>query len=501
MSNPAYRLQMKDINKSFSGNQVLYGVDLEVPAGNVLALLGENGAGKSTLMKILNGDYSLESGEIAIDGGIVVIDSPRQAVSRGIRVIYQELNYVKDTTVIENVLLGSFPRKWGAFFDWKTAESRTREVLGLLNANIDPYARVADLNIAEKQLVEIAKAFSTEAKILVMDEPTAALTSNETKNLFKVIRQLKEKGVSVIYISHRLEEIAEIADLVMVMQDGRRVGYGPVSEFSPSEIVRLMVGREVNQNLARKERSFGPAFLNVVKLSKEGSIRDVSFDLHKGEILGLYGLLGSGINDVTKAIFGAAPADGGQVVLDGKPRRFNAPHQAMKAGIAYVAADRKVSGLILDMSVKNNLTLANIRNYVRLGFMKDSAETQSVNEWVQKLAIKLSGGIEREVRYLSGGNQQKVILSRWLDRGAQVLILNEPTMGVDIGSRADIYRFLDEMRNNGLSIIVASSDMAELQAIADRVVVIRNGEVVSNIRADGITKEKLLASAMGVGVS
>jgi len=493
------RLKMSHIAKSFSGVQVLKDVTLRLDAGKVLALLGENGAGKSTMIKILNGDYSKDAGEIILNGTPVSINSPADAAKLGIRVIYQELNYVPHTSVMENIFVGHLSRKLGFFVDWKKLRVESQKLLDKLGCRFSPDELVGNLSIADKQLVEIAKALSKEAKVLVMDEPTAALTSKEVENLFRVIRELKSQGVSIIYISHHLDEIKTICDDVLVMRDGEVAGEGEVSDYSTEQIVSMMVGKTVKQEFSRNQVAADKRkpVLEVRELTKPGMFERVSFTSYKGEILGIYGLLGSGKEELGKALFGEQAIASGEMKLNGNALKLKSTVDAKNAKIAYVPPDRKVAGLVLDMSVKDNLTLARMNMVSRSGFFQKGNEIDTVNRWVDRLKIKLSGGIDRQIRFLSGGNQQKVILSRWLMDTMEVLILCDPTMGVDVGARADIYGELQKIRDEGLSIIVISSDLNELQMICDRVLLMKEGKLTHEFEHGRFSQETLLAAAMG----
>ncbi|QJD82102.1 sugar ABC transporter ATP-binding protein [Cohnella herbarum] len=495
------RLIMHNIRKSFSGNVVLKGVTLNLKKGRVLALLGENGAGKSTMIKILNGDYAKDDGEIIVEGETVAIQTPSDAAKKGIRVIYQELNYLPELTVMENIYLGHLPYKNGFQIDWSTLRRNSEQLLQLLGSTVSPDDIAGTLSIADKQLVEIAKALSKEAKILVMDEPTAALTAKEVDNLFKVIRSLKEKGVSIIYISHHLDEIMTICDDIMVMRDGEKVGEGETRDYTPEKIVNLMVGKVVKHEYAASAQITAgkQPVLKTDSLTKNGLFSNVSLEMFPHEIVGVYGLLGSGKEELGKALFGNLALDGGEITVDGHKVKIKSPVHAKKAGIAYVPPDRKMAGLVLDMSVKQNLTLSHMKSVSRYGFFRRKKEETIVSHWIGKLKIKLSGSFDREIRYLSGGNQQKVILSRWLMEKTKVLILCDPTMGVDIGARADIYQLLHELRNDGLSIMVISSDLTELESICDRVIVMSEGTINKQLMRGHFDQESLLSAAMGVG--
>ncbi|MCQ6560691.1 sugar ABC transporter ATP-binding protein [Paenibacillus mendelii] len=492
------RLKMSHIAKAFSGVQVLKDVTLHLDAGRVLALLGENGAGKSTMIKILNGDYSKDAGEIFLDGVQVSLQTPSDAAKLGIRVIYQELNYVPHTSVMENIYVGHLPRKNRWFVDWKKLRQDTQRLLDLLGCRFAPDELIGNLSIADKQLVEIAKALSKEAKVLVMDEPTAALTAKEVDNLFRVIRGLKSQGVSIIYISHHLDEVTEICDDLMVMRDGEKAGEGQVQDYTTEQIVGMMVGKAVKQNFVKGTTGgMRVPVLEAKQITRAGMLNNVSFTSYKGEIVGVYGLLGSGKEELGKALFGEQAIDSGEIKLNGQALKLKSTMDAKKAKIAYVPPDRKVAGLVLDMSVKDNLTLSCMNRVSRWGFFQKEREIDTVNQWVDRLKIKLSGGIDRQIRFLSGGNQQKVILSRWLMERMDVLILCDPTMGVDVGARADIYEVLQSFRDEGLSVIVISSDLYELQTICDRVLLMKEGQLTHEFEDGRFTEETLLAAAMG----
>jgi ribose transport system ATP-binding protein len=502
-------LEMRGIRKSFAGTEVLHGVDLTLHAGEVLALLGENGAGKSTLMKILNGDYSKDAGQIVLDGRPMEFRTPRDAQRAGIRVIYQELNDAPDLSAAENVLLGHLPRKSKTFpgtvmVDWAEARQRAAKVLSSLNADFPPERPMRRLSVGQRQVVEIAKALSATiaARILVMDEPTAALTPREVDVLFDTIASLRRQGVGIIYISHRLDEVRRIAQRVMVLRDGNVAGVVSASDVGRREIVRMMVGRDVEHGGAHRTASekaapVVPAALVVEHLSRNRAFEDVNFEVRPGEAVGLFGLLGAGHLEVTRALFGANPADSGTITVDGAVVSIRSPRQAKRCGIGLVAEDRKVDALVPAMSVADNLMLAHWPGVATGGVVSRRRQMERAKEWVGRLGVRLKSGVRQPIATLSGGNQQKVVLARWLEAGVRVLLLNEPTRGVDVGARADIYALLAELREKGLAVVVCSSDLEEILEVADRVLVFVKGKQVAAFDRQDANQESLLAAAAG----
>lgn len=495
-------LQMQHIHKSFFGVKVLDDVPLTLDGGEVLALLGENGAGKSTLIKILNGDYQEDSGDILIDGQPVELSHPRDAEELGIRMIYQELHYAADLSVMENLLIGHLPRRQGIFsgvVDWKEARRISQEYLQLLNVDIDPTTLMRELTVVERQIVEIVKAISKQARIIVMDEPTAALTPPEVNMLFGIIQNLREQGVGIIYISHRLDEVFDVAQRVTILRDGKHVATKSIEEVTHSQLVNLMVGHEIEErvisqdNVADKE---SPA-LEVSNLTKYGAFENISFAVHPGEIVGIFGLLGSGQVTLTRSIFGAEKADEGIVKVHGNPVDIRKPRDGQRAGIGFVPIDRKVRGLVLGMSVRKNITLSNWGKLSNVGFFRQGLEKQHTQNWVDNLGIRMAGGIEVPVRFLSGGNQQKVVLSRWLEANVKVLILNEPTWGVDVGARSDIYNQLEQLAEQGLAILLVSSDIQEVLSVCHRVLTIYRGKLTGEFSHESADQDTLLDAAAG----
>jgi ABC-type sugar transport system ATPase subunit len=494
-------LSMRGIRKSFSGVEVLHGVDLTLYSGEVLALLGENGAGKSTLIKILNGDYTRDAGEIFLAGNPVSLKSPRDAERLGIRVIYQELNYAPDLSVAENVLLGHLPHRRGPLgrfmVDWSEAFRRAERILASLNAHVDLRQPLRQLSVGKQQTVEIAKALSGQARILVMDEPTAALTPHEVTLLFETIARLRAQGVAIIYISHRLDEVERIAQRITVLRDGNVVGTVPISEVKRRDIVRMMIGRDLPTIDPRRHAVQGATALEVSHLSRPGAFTDVSFTLREGEIIGLFGLLGAGHAELIRAIFADEPATSGKIKIYGQAVHASSPRAVKRLRVGFVPEDRKVDGLILDMSVAENITLANWRHLSHYGVLQRRQERSRALHWMEHLSIRTTRGIQQEVRTLSGGNQQKTILARWLEHGTRLLLLCEPTRGVDIGARADIYAALEELREQGVALLLVSSDMDEILLMSDRVLVFARGRLVAEFDSSRANQELLLSAAAG----
>ena len=501
---PSPLLKMRDISKSFFGVKVLDQVSIDLVPGEVLALIGENGAGKSTLIKILNGDYQKDDGSIVVAGQPVEITSPHDAETLGIRMIYQELHHCLDLSVTENMLLGHLPRRGHGVkryvVDWKKAHQKARDQLNLLNIDIDPETRMGDLTVVEREIIEIAKVVTGNAKIVVMDEPTAALTPNEVDLLFQIVEGLRKQGVGIIYISHRLDEIFRIAQRVTVLRDGRKVDTCQVADVTRRDLVRMMVGHEVQEmqagggGVAPTDRK---ALLAVSNLTRAGAFDQVSLDVHAGEIVGIFGLLGAGHASLTRALFGDEKIDSGAIAVEGKPVTIASPRDARAAGVGLVPVDRKVQGLVLGRSVRENLTLSNWPAISRLGFFQRNEEKKRAQNWIDRLGIRVAGGMEVETRYMSGGNQQKVVLGRWLEADVKVLLLNEPTWGVDVGARADIYEQLRELAGQGLGILMVSSDMQEVLSVSHRILTMYKGRVTGEFTAQEATQQKLLQAAAG----
>jgi ABC-type sugar transport system ATPase subunit len=495
---------MRDISKAFFGVTVLDHVSLDVNAGEVLALVGENGAGKSTLIKILNGDYQKDDGTILINGAPVQIENPRDAEALGIRMIYQELHYAPDLSVAENILLGHLPRRAGGLLvDWNATQQIARENLELLDVNIDPNALMRTLSVVERQIVQIVKALSAQARILVMDEPTAALTPREVSQLFEMIKTLQQQGVAIIYISHRLDEIYRIARRVFVLRDGKAVGVRGVSEVNQRELVQMMIGRQVAETRAlvsreaEAEQPRAEVVLEIEGLTKPGAYEDINLQVHAGEIVGIFGLLGAGHANLTRALFGAEKTERGAVRLYGRAVAIHDPRTAQRAGVGLVPIDRKVEGLVLGMNVRENVTLSNWREVAQFGLFQRRKERADTQKWIDRLGIRMAGGMDVEARYLSGGNQQKVVLARWLEAQVKLLLLNEPTWGVDVGARSDIYALLEELAEQGMAVLMVSSDIKEVQSISHRILTMYKGRLTGEFTRAEATEENLLHAASG----
>jgi len=487
-------LKMENITKTFPGVIALEDVSIELYKGEVLGILGENGAGKSTLIKILAGNYIKDSGSIFVNGEKFEIKNPSEAMASGIRVIYQELNTLNNLTVAENIFIGEQLVK-GPFkiVDWKAMTKKAAEILDSLNVSLDPNSVIGDLSISEKQIVEIAKAISKDAKILVMDEPTAALSEEETQSLFKIIATLKLRGVSIIYISHRLKEIFQITDRVVVLRDGKKVQSIKTKDTSANELVALMVGRDIKEMYPKREVPIGDAVMEVKNLYAEG-FADISFTLKKGEILGIFGLLGSGRTSLVKALFGANKVKSGEIIINNAKINVKSPRIARDEKMGLVPLDRKVEGLALHMGVKENITLANIDDLGKGFLLKRNIENVKARKWIEEMGIK-TPTIDQEVNSLSGGNQQKVVLAKWLESGSKIIILNEPTRGIDVGAKIEIYKLMQNLCEKGSAIIMISSELPEILSIADRILVMSKGKITAQYSRREASEENLLQSA------
>jgi len=485
---------MENITKTFPGVVALDDVSIDLKKGEVLGILGENGAGKSTLIKILAGNYIKDSGNIYVDDEKFEIKGTAEAMASGIRVIYQELNTLNNLTVTENIFIGEQIVK-GPFkiIDWKEMIKKAHELLNILNVKLDPNAVIGDLSISEKQIVEIAKAISREAKILVMDEPTAALSAEETQSLFSIIKTLKTKGVAIIYISHRLKEIFEITDRVTVLRDGKNVGTLKTKDTDANKLVQMMVGRDIKDMYPKKEVEIGDYVMEVKNLKADG-FEDISFKLRKGEILGIFGLLGAGRTSLVKALFGANKIRNGQILINGKKASIKSPSAARDKRVGLVPLDRKAEGLALIMGVKENITLANIRDLGKSFLIDRKNERQKAGKWVDEVGIR-TPSVDQEVNSLSGGNQQKVVLAKWLESGSQIIILNEPTRGIDVGAKIEIYRLIEGLCEKGSSIIMISSELPEILSIADRIITMNKGRFTGQYLRNEASEEKLLSKA------
>ncbi len=499
MSDPL--LRMTGISKSFPGVQALSEVELVVAPGEIHALLGENGAGKSTLLKILAGAQPPDSGTIGFAGEPVSFESPHAAQVKGIVTIYQEFTLAANMTICENVFIGREPGS-RLFVSWRRMAEETRALTRRLGLEADPMTPVRELSVAEQQLVEIARALSMKSRLIVMDEPTSALSQAEVAKLFGIIRDLKAEGISVIFVTHRLEEVVEICDGYTVLRDGRFVASGRVADTDIDGIIKMMVGREVNALFHHREDSTaGEIALSVEGISRRGSSRDpsatvladVSFSVRRGEVLGIAGLVGAGRTEVARAIFGADPFDSGRILIEGEPVRITSPQEAIRHGIGLVPEDRKQQALFLSLAIQMNMSMASLGRFSRWGiFVDEPRESAMVEEYRKALSIRMASP-EQIVANLSGGNQQKVVLARWLALQPKVLIVDEPTRGIDIGAKVDVHNLLFDMARSGIAVIAISSELPEVLAISDRIVTMREGRVTGEIARDGATQEKLMA--------
>jgi ribose transport system ATP-binding protein len=490
-------LQLEGVRKAYGRNEVLHGIDLDARAGEVVAIAGANGAGKSTLIKILSGAVRRDAGEIRIGGAVAELASPREAQERGIRTVHQELSLVPQLSVTENILLGDLPRGRG-LIDWRAAHARAGALLARAGFHgIDPRAVVGRLSVARRQMIEIAKALASEPRILILDEPSAVLAGEDLERLFELIRALRADGVLVLYVSHRLEEVMEIADRVTVIKDGRIVDTRTPAETSPDEIVRQMAGRRLEQVFPPRRPEPGRELLAVDGLARAGVFEDVSLQVRAGEVVGMFGLVGSGRTELAECLFGAARASAGEIRIDGKPVTLRSPKEAIAAGLALVTEDRKDTGLVLDMCVRDNAGLATMGKARRWGLLDRSRQSAMVSAVVAELDIR-PRGLDRPVRHLSGGNQQKVVLTKWLLSKPRVLILDEPTRGVDVATRVELYRMIDGLTRTGLGVLLISSDLTEVLGASDRVLVMHEGRLVANLPSAGTDEEQLLAHSIGV---
>jgi ribose transport system ATP-binding protein len=487
-------LEMKGIGKTFPGVKALQGVNLTVREGQVHALLGENGAGKSTLIKILSGAYSKDEGEIFFEGQPVDIRSPHDAEALGISTIYQEFNLARNLTVAENIFLGHLPRK-GLAVDWDQVKNRSREILDMLGVTLSVDTPVLNLSVAEQQLVEIAKSLNRKTRILIMDEPSAVLSEKDLEKLYEVVRSLQAQGIGIVYITHRMKEIFLLADEVTVLKDGRYVATRNISEVTMDELVKLMIGRELKDVYPKRTPTPGEVLLEVNNLSQAKLVHDVSFKLHAGEIIGFAGITGSGRTELVRAIFGADPYTG-EMRISGRPYKPRSPADAIRNGIALVTEDRKAQGLFLKLNVTLNTTVSGWRRLSRYGVIQLNRERALVKKMIQDLRIKTPGPNFIVVN-MSGGNQQKVVLARWLSIGIRIFILDEPTRGIDVGSKSEIYQIIDELTKQGVGIIMISSELPEVLGMSDRIMVMREGTIVKELSRAEASEEMIMNYAVG----
>lgn len=490
-------LKLKNITKQFTGTLALSEVDFDLYPGEIHALVGENGAGKSTLIKIITGIHQPDAGEIVLNGETAVFRDARASYDHGIAAIYQEASLFQDLSIAENIYIGHqeirpFTRgiKWGAMYN------KAHDLIKSLEVHLDPRALVKSLSIAEKQLVEIIKALSADAKILIMDEPTASLTREEIDYLFRIARKLRDEGTGIIFISHRLEEVFEIADRVTVIRDGKLVGTIDRDKLKVDELVRMMVGRNLQTLYSREDVQIGEPVLKVERLSRAGEFNKVSFELKRGEILGFAGLVGSGRTEVARAIFGVKKLEGGKIYIEGREVKIKNPGQALKLGIAYLSESRGEFGLVLPLDITQNITAPILKRFARFGWINRQKERETAQKFYDLLDIRASG-LDQKVESLSGGNQQKVSIAKWLAANAKILILDEPTKGIDVGTKAAVHKLMGELAKTGIAILMISSEIPEVIGMSDRMLIMHEGVLIREIKRSEATQERVLAAALG----
>ncbi|AEJ20272.1 sugar ABC transporter ATP-binding protein [Gracilinema caldarium] len=487
-------VRMEGIEKSFPGVHALSNCQFELHSGEIHALVGENGAGKSTLMKILSGVYKKDNGTIYIQGQQVEFHNTKQAQTHGISIIHQELNLMKHLTAAQNIFIGrEHSQKIPFLVDEKTINEKTKQLFEMIHLDLDPRVKIAELTVAKQQMVEIAKALSYNMNVLIMDEPTSALSDSEIEDLFKVIRHLKEQGKGIVYITHRMEEIKQICDRVTVMRDGHYIATTPIKDITIEQIISQMVGREVYETVhSHGDTTQNEVVLEVKKLNQGNKVQDVSFKLHKGEILGFAGLLGAGRTETARAIFGADPKDSGEIYIKGKKVDIRHPKDAVKHGLGYLSEDRKQYGLALNLSVETNTVMASLEKFITPIGTVDTKKTKNIaQQFVERLKTK-TPSIYQITKNLSGGNQQKVVISKWLARDCDILIFDEPTRGIDVGAKSEIYKLLNELADEGKSIIMISSELPEILRMSHRVLVMCEGKVTGILPAAECTQEKIM---------
>jgi inositol transport system ATP-binding protein len=492
-----YILQMENITKEFPGVKALDDVQLKVRKGSVHALMGENGAGKSTLMKIIIGMYKPDTGKIIFDGEELVLTNINDALDKGISMIHQELSPIPEMTVAENIFLGREPTYGkSGLVNNKKLNQMTRDLLNSLEINLNPKTKMVDLSIANTQMVEIAKAISFDSKLVIMDEPTSAITEKEVGQLFKMIRSLKKKGVGIIYITHKMSELYEIADDISVFRDGKYIGTDSSKNMKNEDLIKMMVGRELNQVFNKPKPKIGEVALSVKNLTHAGDFEDVSFEVRKGEIVGFAGLMGAGRTEVLEAIFGVKTAEQGEIHIHGEKVTIKSPQDAIKNNLGFLTEDRKLTGLFLPLSVRENMITVNIDQYISMGLLNAKKIKEDCQKQKESLLIK-TPNIEQIVENLSGGNQQKVLLARWLLKNPDILFLDEPTRGIDVGAKSEFYNIIFELAQQGKAIIVVSSEMAEILGLCDRVLVMHEGHISGELSREDATQEKIMQYATG----
>jgi len=496
MSNE-YILQMKQVVKQFPGVLALDKVDLDVKPAEVIAIIGENGAGKSTLMKIISGAFTADTGQVVLDGQVIPSSmKPKDRLDIGIAIIYQELNYLDEMTIAENLFMGRTMTK-GPFkvVDYKGMFEESKKLLKEFNMDYSPRTQMKDLSVAEKQMVEILRAVSKDVKVLIMDEPTSSLNEVETRRLFEFIVDLRKKGVSILYISHKLEEVFELADRVQVMRDGKNVGVRVLNDTTTSELVTMMVGREITDMYPKEENEIGETVLSVKNLSCHFA-RDISFNVRRGEVLGLFGLVGSGRVEAMEGLLGIKAIESGEITIEGKIIKIRNPIEAKEFGIGYIPSDRKNDGLVLINTVKNNLTVTVLKEVSSGGVLSAAKENVYCDTWIGKLGIKTPSR-NTDIDSLSGGNQQKVVIAKWLLTNPKVLIMNDPTRGIDVGAKVEIYKVMEELCKEGISIIMVSSELPETMGITDRMMIFADGKIVGEVSRSDYNQKDILHLAVG----
>ncbi|SLM96873.1 Ribose ABC transport system, ATP-binding protein RbsA (TC 3.A.1.2.1) [Brachybacterium faecium] len=488
-------ITMKNIHKAFGKNEVLRGVDFELKAGEIHALMGENGAGKSTLMNILTGLHAKDQGDISVDGVKTVYKNPKEAEKVGISFIHQELNIFPNLTILENLFIGKQMSKFGLLQTKRMqqiAEEKCREI----GIDLPLYKEASDCSVGQQQMAEIMKSLMTDAKVIIMDEPTAALTETETEHLFRVMEQLRQRGVSIVYISHRMEEIFKLCDRITIMRDGISVSTEAIKDTSFDDVVKKMVGRELTERYPERHPTLGEVVLETNGLTKKGVFEGISFKVHAGEILGVSGLMGAGRTEIMRTLFGMDQYDSGEMKVKGKKVKFKEPQAAIKAGLGFITENRKEEGLILDFSINDNIALASIQDFSPKGVMLEKQERDFTGLLAKRLSIKMAS-LDLEVGALSGGNQQKVVIAKWIGIGPQVLIMDEPTRGVDVGAKREIYELMNELTERGVAIIMVSSELPEVLGMSDRIIVIHEGKVTGELSKAEATQEKIMTFATG----
>jgi ribose transport system ATP-binding protein len=501
LGDPEMVLRMEGISKAFPGVQALQNVDFEAAAGEVVALVGENGAGKSTLMKILSGVYRRDAGRIFLHGQEVEIQSPHHAQQLGIAIIYQEFNLTPNQSAAANIFVSREPRQRGPgrllnFVDRRRMEQEARELLERVGARVPATALIRDLSVAQQQMVEVAKALAVDARIIIMDEPTSALGEDEVQTLFQIIGALKEQGLAIVFISHRIEEVFRIADRVVVLRDGQRAGSVLVGETSPDGIIQQMVGRELTEMFHKEATEIGEPLLEVRGLTRRGVIHDVSFTLRRGEILGFAGLVGAGRTETARLIFGADRKDAGEILVNGQPVHIASPVNAVEAGIGFVPENRATQGLVLKLPVLENVVLPTLDDHDRLGWVDRRGLRTTAQDYVDRLNIR-TPHLQQKAMFLSGGNQQKVVVAKWLAAQPKVLIMDEPTRGIDVGAKVEVHVLMSRLAEAGMGIIMISSELPEILGMSDRILIMSEGRVMAILNRAEASQEKIMAYASG----